>query len=518
MASSLDLSDPEISLEEDIVDQLCPVDIDDEIPARPSSRLGFNYLDYDDTPLTEEEFSEGVHFESLHVLHSRSRLGRLVEDEFDITTERDITVKTSRSGRSGDQWASFREFQAISDDEDPGLDQESEYSSCDEESDICSTDALVDTFSEPLDESDWSVSPKFSCLPSPLSSRYIPRHVSYRHTPQRHRYHQHGHSRHALLHLKWFWATREEMWIEHKARMCEAKAYDGLLIFSTVSPGLRLPGGYFPPDPADTPQPPPPPPTACLPPLSIHPRRGDLSALHDPYSMHIDRYFVGMPLWTMAKTLWMFDLHMASGDLANNEEELDSDLFEEAHIEDDSIKTSDSNAFSDDSDSTLVDSESEADVVRRVQAEQEAAGETSCELHASERGSDASSSSTPGPEESKSPASCQPEMPSPEPRCSRSPTPSVGWATNWYRRWEVLLQLCVEKDAKISGHDLPPMVSSSPPKPQRFFIGEDWNDLVNDDEDDEDEDEDEEDTALGNVLVVVNNDECSDDQYLHHWF
>ncbi len=31
----------------------------------------------------------------------------------------------------------------------------------------------------------------------------------------------------------------------------------------------------------------------------------------DPFCVHMDRYFVAMPMWTMSKALWMFDMHMA---------------------------------------------------------------------------------------------------------------------------------------------------------------------------------------------------------------
>ncbi|KAG6845097.1 hypothetical protein H0H87_000796 [Tephrocybe sp. NHM501043] len=516
MAFEAPISDPELSLEEDIVDHLSnhlsSVGIDDEIPARPGSRLGFNGVEDDDTlstPSLDDEFLEEAHFSETFCIPGTSGTSsvRLFEDEFDISipvAERDITSKTSATSGSpgpGDVCEVLHESQDISDDEDA----ESNYSSCDDEGDttfLYSTDADVNQFLEPRDDSDWSVPPKFSCLPSPLSTRYFSRNASssYRHTPHRHRYHQHGHSHHALLHLKWFWAAREDMWMEHKARMCEAKAYDGLSIFSSVSPGLRLPGGYFSPDPADTPQPPPPSPMARLPPLTIHPRRGDLSALHDPYCVHIDRYFVGMPLWTMSKTLWMFDMHMASGGLEaqKQQEELENDVFEDASSENESINTLDSNTFSDDSDTTLVDSESEADLPRRVVVDRGAKKE-----EVTHTDPDASSSSCPKTEEAPSSSSYSKTQYS---------TPHFRWVTNWYRRWEVLLQLCVENNPKIAGHH-PPVASSLPRKSQRFFISDDdWTDVLDDDDDIEDDEE----MSAKNVLVVVN-DEVSTNLRLRHW-
>ncbi|KAG6837132.1 hypothetical protein H0H93_014037, partial [Arthromyces matolae] len=371
-------------------------------------------------------------------------------------------------------------------------------------------DAFVDSFdsfSQDLEESDWSITPKFSCLPSPLSPRHTMPHnpsPSFRHTPHRHRYRHHGHSRHALLHLKWFWACREDLWMEHKARMFEAKAYDGLSIFSSVSPNLRLPGGYVPvpPHPSATPEPPPAPPTAQLPPLTIHPRRGDLSALHDPYSMHIDRYFVGMQLWTMSKTLWMFDVHMASGELTCEEPKarVVDDLFEEP-LEEDSIETSDSNAFSDDSDSTLVESDNEQDSPRR-------------DVSGSELSSETVNDPKSYPEQDRD---SPPDTPCFGAASSQSKS-SPAWATTWYHRWEVLLQLCVENKPKVEQSDLErPRALLSRSRPgrlqQRFFIGDEWDDDVPE----EDEEEGEEEELKRNVLVVVN-DECSNAKLLRHWF
>ncbi|KAF9024979.1 hypothetical protein BDZ89DRAFT_95448 [Hymenopellis radicata] len=116
---------------------------------------------------------------------------------------------------------------------------------------------------------------KFTCLPSPLHEAARPASLT---VPVRHDYEQHGYSRHALHHVKWFWSLREDE--------C---AYGGV---KHKSPVIK----------DDTP---------ALPPLSVHPRRGDLASLRDPYCAHMDRYFVGMPMWTMSKALWMFDMHIA---------------------------------------------------------------------------------------------------------------------------------------------------------------------------------------------------------------
>ncbi|KAF8190342.1 hypothetical protein K438DRAFT_1831898, partial [Mycena galopus ATCC 62051] len=46
--------------------------------------------------------------------------------------------------------------------------------------------------------------------------------------PLRHVYGHHGRSRHALLHLKYLWAMREDQWETHTTRMRDIYAYDGV--------------------------------------------------------------------------------------------------------------------------------------------------------------------------------------------------------------------------------------------------------------------------------------------------
>ncbi|KAG6873675.1 hypothetical protein C0995_012609 [Termitomyces sp. Mi166 len=502
----------EPSLEEDIVDQLCTVDLNDEIPARPTSRLGFNRNEDDDPPLTEEGSLESAYHEFFYEAETLSTYSaRLDEDESDITTfmlERDSATKIPtrpRPPRLAEDCIFHHDVRRMSENEDLDSESQSNYSSG-EGSDADEDCTTSPSHATPLplpEESDWSIPSQFSCLPSPLSSRYIPPDAfSYRHIPQRHRYRHHGHSRHGLLHLKWFWASREDTWSEHKARMFEAKAYDSLSIFSSISPRLGLPGGCIPSDPADTPQPPPSPPMARLPPLSIHPRRGDLGALHDPYCMHIDRYFVGMPLWTMSKTLWMFDVHMATGELQAGQQDAEDDLFED-RSEGESIQTSDSHAFSDDSDSTLVESDNEAEHPRHTgDANQEDITADPKGPQASELEADASSSNIPI---TGDPKRSPPRSTSTSSKFLCSPP----WPTNWYRRWEILLQLCVKKTNQSA-------ISSST-KTQRFFIGDDWDDDVSEEDEAPEEEEEMEEVPKKNVLVVVN-DECLSGRYLRHWF
>ncbi|KAG5641170.1 hypothetical protein DXG03_005867 [Asterophora parasitica] len=515
MASRLageDIPDsPDLSLESDIVDQLCSVDIefhfdqdnDHEIPSRPNSRLGFNRDNSDDidsdSPLSDEDSLDEVDSEPLveagvaGPAPPQHQEWPSLADDVDITTLR-CSISHASSLQSVEGW------EASNDDCDEDIDAEldSDGSDSDDESDTISlfptTDSLLSaSFPSPAEvDSDWSLRPKYSCLPSPFSPRYIPRGAfTFRHTPQRHRYLHHGHSRHALHHIKWFWATREDRWIEHKARLCEAKAYSGLSIFSSISPGLY---NSPPLDDIDTPSSPPSP---KLPPLSIHPRRGDLSALRDPYCMHIDRYFVGMPAWTMAKTLWMFDVHMASMDGSED------DLFEEDRSESESIETSGSHA-SDDSDSTLVEADlSEGEITRAdvsFDDERSRLPYDDSKGYLAEAEGESTSSALNKANLCASPSSDSLLSSSSKPQ-GLGLTPRARWATCWYRRWEVLLQLCMENNPAIVADRGVPS-PAQPVKSQRFFIGDDWS--IDDDDDDESG------LPTGNVLVVVNHDDALD--------
>ncbi|KAG6890276.1 hypothetical protein C0992_002425 [Termitomyces sp. T32_za158] len=500
----------EVSVEEDIVDQLCTVDLNEEMPARPSSRLGFNCDAENDPPLTAEEPYGRVYHESFNQAEEMNHWTKLDEYESDITMlipERDEIPTRPRSPGLVEDWALHYD-QSMSENEDldrssgEGFDEDYN-TSLSHAASSPPLDEIVRSFSQPIEPSDWSISPKFSCLPSPLSSPYVPFNASsYNYTPQRHRYRHHGHSRHALLHLKWFWASREDTWLECNARMFKVKAYDGLSILNSVSPRFRLPGGCIPHGPADTPQPPPSPPIALLPPLSVHPRRGDLSALHDPYCMHIDRYFVGMPLWTMSKTLWMFDVHMASGELQAGQQDVEDDLFE-YRSEGGSIETSESHAFSDDSDSTLVESDHEAEQLRDAHHNQEDIRLESKGSQTPEHDADASSSKIPIMRDLK--RFIPPRSTSTNSNISCPPP----WPTNWYRRWEILLQLCVQNKSKTIQPSILPISHS---KPQRFFIGDDW-----DEEEDEEAEEQGNHALKKNVFVVVN-DDCSSGRHLRHCF
>jgi hypothetical protein len=94
-------------------------------------------------------------------------------------------------------------------------------------------------------------------------------------------------------------------------------------------------------------------------PATIHPRRGDITALRDPYSFHIDRCFAGLANWTFGKMLWVLDMHAA---MEKRRMEVDMEQDTSDGESESELETSASTGFSDDSDSTLVESESEGDL------------------------------------------------------------------------------------------------------------------------------------------------------------
>ncbi|KAH7909618.1 hypothetical protein BJ138DRAFT_1154874 [Hygrophoropsis aurantiaca] len=144
---------------------------------------------------------------------------------------------------------------------------------------------------------------------------------------QRLNYPHRGFSRSAFMHQKSFWTARREEWVEwqRNAKSNEiAGAYTGIMDSPLKSP--RRPS-------------PPPPPLSrrwSVPPsglerdtltytsnrfvqdihASIYPRVGDVSALRDPYFANVDRCFFQFPLWTIHKTLYVFDMHQRSALIA----------------------------------------------------------------------------------------------------------------------------------------------------------------------------------------------------------
>ncbi|CAK5274805.1 unnamed protein product, partial [Mycena citricolor] len=265
---------------------------------------------------------------------------------------------------------------------------------------------------------------EFSCLPSPLSPNEDERSIQMR--PLRHAYGHHGRSRHSLLHLKYLWSLREDQWARHLTRLCD-RGISVLDPRARVPPrSVRLPTLMVP----------------SVPPMTIHPRRGELSALRDPYCAHMDRCFVNLPAWTMAKTLWMYDVHV----LASHQRRLSSP-FETADDSDDSegesmAESMSSAGFSDDSDHTLVDGEDSIGSLVEIDLD----------------GDKIPMSSTPP---SSSAMLAQQGKPHEQPR--------PRWETSWYKRWEVLIEL-MRLDATKGGQVPPPC---RPVRSPHFFIEDD---------------------------------------------
>ncbi|KAJ7126052.1 hypothetical protein C8R44DRAFT_118971 [Mycena epipterygia] len=314
---------------------------------------------------------------------------------------------------------------------------------------------------------------KYSCLPSPLSPTSDDR--IYYTNPLRHAYGHHGRSRHALLHLKYLWSLREDQWDEH-ANLHASYAYCGMSPPPPRAPPLRpqheaASATKTQPD------------LVVMPPMTIHPRRGDLSALRDPYCAHMDRCFVGLPLWTMGKTLWMYDVHMLTEGRARAGKMGGDGGSEDEESEGESMAASVSTAgFSDDSDETLVESESDHE-------EREVRDEA---LEDVDLGDD-NDMDKDGDDDGKAPRS----RPTPNAyldskrtlgvSCAALPPPPR-WQTSWYKRWEILLELVrldTEREHALqrsAGHpsqfesqSAATPCSTSPSlavRTPRFFIGE----------------------------------------------
>ncbi|KAJ7634709.1 hypothetical protein FB45DRAFT_865375 [Roridomyces roridus] len=304
-------------------------------------------------------------------------------------------------------------------------------------------------FPPPVSPSPPAARVKYGCPPSPLSPTFRDRTCETL-NPLRHLYGHHGRSRHALLHVKYLWGLRADEWEEHTKRQRESYAYCG------IAPAARMPPRY--PPPRRTPSPD----LVPIPPMTVHPRRGDLSALRDPYCAHMDRCFVGMPLWTIEKTLWMYDVHMlAEGraratKIAQSVEEAEDDEDSEGE----SLATSRSTAgFSDDSDETLVESDQSDDGTLE-------------EVDLDGKKHDHEKSYTPSPPPNPSPIYLSSK------RQGKVPLPH--WETSWYKRWEILIELVrldTERERAQQQQLAESQQSSSPPslavRTPRFFIGDD---------------------------------------------
>ncbi|KAF4583562.1 hypothetical protein EYR38_002315 [Pleurotus pulmonarius] len=404
-----------------------------ELPPRPTSRLGFNGSDDEDDDDDVEP--------------SRNRAGSVFEWTLGLFTATQTSPDDAANLDSSD-----------SDEEDAGADYGSE---------------LLLFPPPPRPSPERSPPPEyhppptmqfdevahFSCLPSPLSPCYLVE--PYPSRPKspilpRHDHRHHGRSHNALLHFKWFWSMREEQWQDQDL---EAQEADKLSRSSTTRQSLpSLTKTSFQKS-KKLKQ------ASRFSPLSIHPRRGDILALRDPYCALVDRCFAELPMWTMAKTLWMFDLQMGLEILAHrNTDSSDSEYGAGCAFRTrDARALSTSSGASDDSDVTLV--ESEIDVDEDMEPVEELTlndmEDTSVSM---ERPPDAETSSSKGTSNdtilkphppsrvslsshTKSRFASRPPYFNPSfPSVARSlgyhhKSHSVGWETDWYRRWDLLTDI-----------------------------------------------------------------------------
>lgn len=257
---------------------------------------------------------------------------------------------------------------------------------------------------------------KYSCFPSLMS----PEPAAYRFpSHQRHSYRQHGYSRLALQHLKWFWSAREHEWKTSDPDRQNVKVTlpDALL----DEPAVIHPFSGVPTSDTHS--------HRNSSPATIHPRRGDIAALRDPYSFYIDRCFAGFANWTMGKIIWMLDLHAAE------KRKMEVDTEQEASDEESEteLETSTSMGFSDDSDSTLVESENESDALflRNTILD-------SITINNDEIAAESPQVLSVGylDNTSRSESLCVHITKSKKSDCNKLP-----WATNWYRRWALLANI-----------------------------------------------------------------------------
>ncbi|KAF9010261.1 hypothetical protein BDQ17DRAFT_1322905 [Cyathus striatus] len=302
---------------------------------------------------------------------------------------------------------------------------------------------------------------RFSCLPSPLSpNRTLTRPDCPPTAPTRHNYEEHGYSRHGFLYLKQFWFIREEDWDLKAPRAEDSRSASGgtpdVLCLSKLGPSFRMSKKARLRVDLDD----------ALPLPTIHPRRGDISALRNPWCADVDLCFAALPVWTISKTLWMYDLHVEVNRRAKAEE-ADDDTESEAD-------TSMSTGYSDDSDVTLVESESESNLKHlssRIQSREIIGDDEKVSTSYSPPGESSTCpftqsltgkhllSTTNSESSLYCGLSCSP--PSPVPR----------WTTDWYGRWELIRELtCRDQERKLAEHTQVQTAGTSAAKGSRFFI------------------------------------------------
>ena len=309
---------------------------------------------------------------------------------------------------------------------------------------------------------------KYSCFPTLLSptpaGRPFPAHP-------RHKYHEHGYSRTALQNVKWFWSMREGTW---DSASTNAKAYGGIVEASPQAAGPQptmttsniTPVRTLAPEPDSDSN------VEC-----VYPRQGDIAALRDPYCADIDRCFANLPVWTMNKTLWMHDVHMAAQmrlaeDEASDEEDGDETEEETEDDEDGELESLSSTNFSDDSDTTLVESESEAGASPSISVSgidndtDSATGATSTTggLHQKGKVPTIMYANQILPKvapngEGWSLSTTTTVMKATGKAANNFRPTTYQWPTDWYRRWDVLVDLSRQNGAEANNS----CVRGSPP-------------------------------------------------------
>ncbi|KAK2463000.1 hypothetical protein APHAL10511_004987 [Amanita phalloides] len=490
--------------ESDIVDQCFDL-IDEEhgeIPQRPSSRLGFltdsyatdiedpcetNLPEMMNRPFNADIMDSGP--SSLATAFSSTMAYGMDEDITSVASTHlpNCALESLQPPSIGLRITPMTQF----DDAIPSSsDDESDFSDSESSSD-CSYDNRDDDFDFPLPFPPSKLSlpslvAPVARLPSLPPQRYDPPTISAEQPPipplrlpsPKLNHNDHGYSRHALHHVKWFWAVRQNTWADCDTSQRDCNAYDGIVSPSgydaygslksrtqrnnlTQHFKMKSPVPHSP----------------MLPPMSIHPRRGDIASLRDPYCAHIDRCFVNLPSWTLAKTMYMFDVHVgcewqnrlakmgkwkqSTGDatVADQLQKCDTpvhDALDEVDVdsENESLGTSASVVSSDDSDATLVESEDGGDLERDDFSAfdgfgTDASPSSPSTSNENEQGTPRLKYSSPPTEQLSPKCSISPklyeQMQSPRAEFFSSLNDDVDsmkpWATNWYRRWEILMEL-----------------------------------------------------------------------------
>ncbi|THH04553.1 hypothetical protein EW145_g5433 [Phellinidium pouzarii] len=157
-------------------------------------------------------------------------------------------------------------------------------------------------------------SPKF---PSPLSGVKLVERLN----ASRHNYIHHGYSQSALYHQRELWRRRKDVWEDYEHTLWQAgitveEAYGGMIEDDSGRPYVLPPhlanGPWIRRSPVNSEKIAE---TTSSPRLvnpAIFPRLGDLSSLRDSFLISVDTWFSDIPLWTLSKLVWIYDVHHRS--------------------------------------------------------------------------------------------------------------------------------------------------------------------------------------------------------------